>query len=144
MMGLRPESVGGDYPLTPMLVGDKWYVFDCHSGLVAGSPLNGPRTWAYAEGPISFIDLYKKGRINANFLVWAPLKEEPKPRPVLDDLFKEKFRYVKELDALRSAAAFTADSLWSEGREEESLKFLRNATEELKAITLKLRRDYDL
>jgi hypothetical protein len=142
MMGLRPESVGGDYPLTPMLVGDKWYVFDCHSGLVASKPRIGPRTWPSADGAIAFINLYKKGRVNANFLVWAPLKEEPKPRPVLDDLFKEKFKYVKELGSFDDAVAFTADSLWSEGREEESLKFLRNATAEISATILEMRTDY--
>jgi hypothetical protein len=125
-----------------MLVGDKWYVFDCHSGLVASSPRNGPRAWPYAEGAISFIALYKKGRIPGNSLVWAPLKEEPKPRPSLDDLFNERSKYLAELDALRRATKEIADRLWCWGREEESLEFLRNATAETHAITRKLRQDY--
>jgi hypothetical protein len=85
-MGLRPESVGANYPYTPMLVGNAWVVFNCHTGLVAGCEVgNGkyrPRVWANAAGALNFIDLLLSRVYLPPHLVGEILWQEyPAPEP---------------------------------------------------------------
>lgn len=75
-MGLRPESVGGLYPLTPVLIGKAWYVLNCHTGQYAGWPGlagNYPRAWPTAEGAVGFAERVKANDVGAaGDLVWVP------------------------------------------------------------------------
>jgi len=81
--------VGGLYPLTPVLIGNAWYVLNCHTGLYAGwagFAGNYPRVWNSAGGAIDFASRVLKGLDSATYeLVWVP-EERVRPVPKSDTL----------------------------------------------------------
>lgn len=78
-MGLRPESVGGIYPLTPVLIGSGWYILNCHTGKYAGRSSMGkeyPRCWDSVAEALDWVSLMLSNeRTSVSSLIWVEYPE---------------------------------------------------------------------